>query len=458
MKTVNVRFSPILLVFVLMLGGLSPGFAQQDQDTFMLEEMTVTAEKREENVQKTPISITAITGADIRENAQATLESVLRDVPALTIQKSPQGGQIYIRGVGANGDSNWVDPSIAITMDGVYTGRAESVFAGMYDIDRVEVLRGPQGTLYGRNATGGTINVITKNPGYEFESIVNFQAGNYQLFHFDGAVNAPLGDKLAFRVAALREHRDGYFSNGGMESNLTGVRVKLLYEPTEALSVLLTGDYSNQDQLDNTTVGYAHTSGPPFFQWEIDPDDPWFVDPMHPADEKDDTFKTVSLKVDYDLGWSLATIIPAYTHSSRFVRTDLIGGLFNGPGNPPKNPEDLPASTLDEDQYTIEARLASPEESTLKWVFGGYYLTTKNQPTTGQSFSTEYESYGNNRPASSIAAFAQATYPVTDRFRVTGGLRYTRDEKKVDYGIRSIYGPAYDTDSNRGRRLFRRDL
>ena len=97
MKTVNVRFSPILLVFVLMLGGLSPGFAQQDQDTFMLEEMTVTAEKREENVQKTPISITAITGADIRENAQATLESVLRDVPALTIQKSPQGGQIYIR-------------------------------------------------------------------------------------------------------------------------------------------------------------------------------------------------------------------------------------------------------------------------------------------------------------------------------------------------------------------------
>ena len=247
---------------------------------------------------------------------------------------------------------------------------------------------------------------------------MNFQAGNYQLFHFDGAVNVPLGDKLAFRVAALREHRDGYFSNGGMESNLTGVRVKLLYEPTEALSVLLTGDYSNQDQLDNTTVGYAHTSGPPFFQWEIDPDDPWFVDPMHPADEKDDTFKTVSLKVDYDLGWSLATIIPAYRRTAVDLCARILSGPFQRSGKSSQQPEDLPASTLDEDQYTIEARLASPEESTLKWFVGGYYLTTKNQPTTGQSFSTEYESYGNNRPASSIAAFAQATYPVTDRFRV----------------------------------------
>lgn len=428
-----------LLGVCLTLVGFLPVYAASDsEDEFMLEEVTVTAEKREENVQKTAVSITAITGADIRDNAQVTLESVLRDVPALQIQKSPQGGQIFIRGVGANGDSNWVDPSIAITMDNVYSGRAESVFAGMYDLDRVEVLRGPQGTLYGRNATGGTINVITRNPGYEAEMITNFQAGNYNLLHFDGAANLPLvKDKLAFRLAALRECRDGYFSNGGMASNLTGIRGKLLFEPSEKLTVLLTGDYSNNDSLGTTTVPYEHTSGPPIFQWEIDPGDPWFVDPQHPADDREDTFKTVSLKVDYDFGWSVATLIPAYTHSSRFVVTDLIAGTTFGP---------LPeGTTTEEDQYTIEARLASPSNSDVKWVFGAYYLDTTNQPTEAQPFSSDYDTYGNNRPASSAAAFVQTTYPLTNRFRITGGLRYTYDKKSVDYGIRSIYGPLYDT-------------
>ena len=456
MKTAGIRLLPVLLAFGLVFGGLSSGFAQQDQDAFMLEEITVTAEKREENVQKTAVSVTAISGADIRENAQVTLESVLRDVPALTIQKSPQGGQIYIRGVGANGDSNWVDPDVAITQDGVYSGRAETVFSSMYDMDRVEVLRGPQGTLYGRNATGGAVNIITKNPVDEFESIVNFQVGNYSLYHFDGAINVPVNKAFAMRLAVLREKRDGYFSNGGRESDLTGVRAKLLYEPNEDLSILLTGDYSRSKGLDNTTVAYAHTSGPPFFQWDLDPNDPYFVDSLHPADHIDYEFKTVSLNIDYDMGWSTLTILPSYTYSNRWVATDLFGGLFvpPSPTSPPSSItlEEFLAtkgSTMVEDQYSVEARLASLEGSHLKWVIGAYYLDTKNQPTSIQAPGagvSYYETYGNNRPAESLAAFAQATYPVSDTFRVTGGVRYTNDTKKIDFGVRTIGDTeAYDT-------------
>lgn len=160
---------------------------------------------------------------------------------------------------------------------------------------------------------------------------------------------------------------------------------------------------------------------------------------MHPADVKEDTFKTVSLKLDYDFDWATATFIPAYTNSSRFVISDLFAGLFNGPGNPPKTTLG-DGNTMEENQYTVEARLSSPDTSPMKWVAGAFYLTTKNQMVgdVGPGGGTVFTTYGNRRPASSIAVFGQTTYPVTDAFRVTAGLRYTKDSKSNDWGIRSI--------------------
>jgi iron complex outermembrane recepter protein len=455
MKRLFTVFFTTALGLCLSFGSFPAAFAQEtNADEFTLEEITVTAEKRVENVQKTSISVTAINGDNIAENAQITLESILKDVPALSIQKSPQGGQIYIRGVGTNGDTNWVDPTVAVTVDNVYNGRAEAVFGAMYDIERVEVLRGPQGTLYGRNATGGSVNVITKNPNFKkFEGNANIQVGNYSLWHIDGGVNVPVSDQLAFRVALLKEQRDGYFSNGGRESNPTAVRGKLLFEPTDKLSMLLTMDYYHTKNLDNTSVPTAHAEGPPFMDWQPDPNDPWWVDPAHPADQKKDTFETFSLKVDYNLDWATATFIPAYTHSSRFVYGNLISGLMNPPpaGSPPWVLAELPdsaKSTMVEDQYTVEARLASLEESPVKWVAGAFYLSTKNQPSTATPTgvtSAGFEVYGNSRPVSSYAVFGQATYPITDIFRATGGLRYTKDKKSISSGIRSTTVSGYDT-------------
>ncbi len=453
MKKKGMVFLTGALGFLLVLGGLMPVYAQTSgsTDEFTLQEITVTAEKRTENVQKTPISITAINGDKITDLAQATLSSVLQDVPALEIQKSPQGGQIYIRGVGTNGDSNWVDPTVALTLDNVYSGRAESVFGAMYDVDRVEVLRGPQGTLYGRNATGGSINVITKDPDTnKFSGDVNLGGGNYSLWHIDGAVNVPINDKSAFRIAFLREHRDGFFSNGGRESNPIAARGKFLFDPTDKLSMLLTMDYYHTKNLDNTTVPNPHTGGPPFMDWQTDPDDPWYVDPVHPADQKEDTFKTASLKVDYTLDWATVTLIPAYSHSNRWVYTDLIGGLMN-PTAPPWTPlaklPDTDKSTMIEDQYTFEGRLTSLDTSPIKWVFGTYYLDSKNQPSTAAPALNDsgFVTYGNQRPLTSIAVFGQATYPVNDQFRVTGGLRYTHDKKSVENGIRSTTVGGYDS-------------
>jgi len=443
-KTLFYFFSVFILAGLVLSTG-PVAIAQDDQDTFMLEEITVTAEKREENVQKTAISIAAITGNVIRDEAKISLDSLLKEVPAVHIQKSPQGGQPYIRGVGSNGDSNAVDPSVAVMFDGVYSGRAEALEMSMYDLARVEVLRGPQGTLYGRNATGGTVNVVSQAPLLgETEFVVNAQAGNYSLYHFDGAINVPVGDSLAFRVAALREKRDGYFSNGGRESDLTGVRLRALYEPSEKFSLLLTGEYSNQQGLDNTTVAVAHDVPPPFvpfpFRYQPNPDDPWEVDEDHPADIKDITFETVSLQMEYDFSWTTLTLLPAYTHSDRWVRSDLITGTLFSDALPE-------GGAILEDQYTFEARLSSPAESKLIWQTGIYYLYSKNggENADGDQVieETNYISYSTGTtPTKSMALFGQATYPLTDEFRLTFGGRYTKDDKEENYGYRS-YDDAY---------------
>jgi outer membrane receptor protein involved in Fe transport len=129
-----------------------------------LEAVTVTAQKRTEDVQKIPISISVMTRPKITERGINSFDNALRQMPGVEVQGLAQGAQVYIRGIGSSIDPTFADPSVALMVDGVYNGRTETVIGGIFDMERVEVLRGPQGTLYGRNATGGSINIITSNP------------------------------------------------------------------------------------------------------------------------------------------------------------------------------------------------------------------------------------------------------------------------------------------------------
>jgi iron complex outermembrane receptor protein len=237
-----------------------------------LQVVVVTADHRPVTVQKTAASITSVGGEAMREKGQTTLSDALQDVPAVEMQASPQGGQLFIRGVGTSGDSNWIDPSVSLMFDGVYSGRAERVFASMYDIDRVEVLRGPQGTLYGRNATGGSMNIISESPSNKLEGALNAQVGSYKLRYLDAALNVPVSEALALRLALMREKRDGYFSNGGGAADRTGVRLKALFKPSKDVSVLATVDVLESKGLGTTTVPRAHTAAvPPFVNWPVYP-------------------------------------------------------------------------------------------------------------------------------------------------------------------------------------------
>lgn len=440
---------------------------QADATTGALQEIIVTAEKRTEDVQRTAIAITTISGDEIAAHAENQLDTTLRDIPSLQVQSTPQGGEIYIRGVGANGDSNFIDPSVALSFDGVYAGRSERLAAPLYDINRIEVLRGPQGTIYGRDADAGAVNVVSNNPIIDgSDSRVNLQVGNYDLRHIDAAQNIPVNDQLAFRVAAEREDRNGYFSNDGYASHVTGARIKALYQPSADLTIQLLLDYSRQTGHWATTVPAQGTfAGPPAFVFnsttdycagaqggwlDTQPGNPWHVDPCHPADTIDYRFATVALQVQYAMPWATLTVIPTYTYDRRSDLTNLVVGddpFFGGSLTP----------TVDgEDQKTGEIRLSSPDSSRIKWVVGYYYLWTNDGGTfsgvtpqtgnVGNATVTLFDSTSLDAPATtSKAPFGQITYPVTDSFRVTGGLRYTQDAKYESVRVTSVAVPGYDS-------------
>ena len=393
-----------------------------------LETIVVTAEHRSIDAQDLPIALTAISGDQISRSSKVSLDTVLKDVPALQIQASPQGGQIFIRGVGANGDSDWVDPDVALMFDGVYSGRAETVLSSLYDVNRIEVLRGPQGTLYGRNANGGVINIMTNSPVLgSYQAGVNLGGGNYNLFHADGYTNLPLGDEFALRFAGARDTHYGYYSNGGGAADDDSWRAKALWQPEQSLSLLLSVNYWRYGGFGQTTVP---TSATPWPSYEAN--SPWNVGPLVLGpnvfnllpDHDNSHFATYSLQLNADLGWGQLTVIPAYSYSDRWVLTQLFA------------PGPQVATIWKEDQFTGEVRLQSPDESNIKWVTGFYALHSKQTTSGAGAGSVTFLAFPTtDHPSTSLAPFLQVTYPILEHLRLTGGLRYTMDKKSVQYGV-----------------------
>ena len=410
-----------------------------------LQEVVVTAQRRAQNIQKTAIPITAISGAELKAQAKTTLSAVLIDVPSIQIQSNPAGADIVLRGVGGN-DTGGIqeDPDVAVMEDNVYTGQADSVTGSLYDVQRVEVLRGPQGTLYGRNAAGGVVNILTNDPAPKFGAALNLGYGNLDLRHADGYVNVPITDVLALRVAADIDARHGDYSNGGGAIGNSGARVKLKYTPTPELSILGRFDYFHQLGLTETTapvtnpgLGSGNCGGPPCFLFApANPKNPWDTAvaagspfAVYPVFNKND-FYTFSAEIDYDLGFGTVTLIPSFTRSSQIQST---ASLFAPTTFP------LGYSDTTDDQWTGEARINSPAASPFKWVGGVFVLQSnanESGPPPGATTGPYAQIANNERPAKSVGGFAQATYPVLDTLRLTLGGRYNVDNKAVDnYGV-----------------------
>jgi iron complex outermembrane recepter protein len=503
------KFFTLLMTFllrsVLMLGNLTASYAQEgSSEEFTLEEITVTAEKRTTDVQKTALSISAISRENISEMAQNTLEAALRDIASVELGYGNRGAWVNIRGVGHYVDTSLADSAVAIIEDNIYNGNSLASFGNMYDIQRIEVLRGPQGTLYGRNATGGTVNVISNSPTRKFEMTGNLQIGDYNLKHLDGALNFPISEKWAGRVAFLRETRDGYLSSGDLDSNALGARIKLLYEPNDRLSVLATHNYNWQNDHGSNTVPVPGSAGnlprlgpAPGFGYTkpdankdgvaddfIDADlnktddldgegwpdgdgiadlvqtgwvvlagaDPWTVDELHPARSSYSLKKAYSLEINMDFDWGVLTAIPAYAESYSHNVDDHLNGLSEQSG---QIAYDLGEGQKNSREQTSgELRFASSADSDWVRLVGYYYMKSQrgrwgDQEVDALSWAdNKYHTQMKQNPITSSAYFGQTTYPVTDRFRVTGGIRFANDKEKRNFriGASDLTGaPFYDT-------------
>ncbi len=396
------------------------------KDEFTLEEITVTAEKRSENLQQLPSSVVALPGNNLATQSKITTRQILENVPNVTFRTSSDvnpDGNIAIRGIQRtqdnSGNNDVLPAATAIYVDGIYEG-----IGGHYDVNRVEVLRGPQGTLYGRSATGGVISFYTNDPKLnEFSGNLSFEVGNYNLLNAEDVINIPIGDKVAIRAAGHYYSRDGYFDKEGQQTQTKEARIKALFQPTDPLKIVLSGSIQK-------TVDWVGGSVP-VVNDKVPGEVIASVTPMSPTADGPKIYKQLGLNVNYDFDSSTLTWIAGY-HNFDYSGNGVVqvwGNPHDGLYSyfPDKYPTDW--------SHTEELRLASNTDKALSWLVGANYfkhefdshqggvqIGAANVPYNEVEWSRRFYS-GNIQ---NYGLFTEETYKITDDFRVTAGLRYDK--------------------------------
>jgi iron complex outermembrane receptor protein len=392
--------------------------AQQPAEP-QLAEVVVTAEKRANNVQRTSLAMTVL-GADElkikKVNDPRDLNSL---VPGVQIYPIQSAIQVSVRGIG----STFLDPrgdgAASQSLDGLYFAKPSSNGGGFYDIARVEVLKGPQGTLYGRNAAAGAVNVITNRPVNDYQAMLEVGAGDYGLIETQGMVNVPVNQQLALRAAFQTLNHDGYVGNSYYDANNVGARLEAQWTPTDKLSVFAEGNYTHNGGHGTTATYYPFAGVAP---WSLATPIPGLQLPK--VGDQDQTTWNAQLQINYDLG--LATLTSITGHVSEDTRLVSPNGfVFTS----------FLANHVSD--WTQEIRLASNEKADhaggLQWVVGGYYLNeTAHYSEVGRAgaFIVD-DTFFPAVPQRSVAAFGQVDYSVLDNVRLTAGVRYTKDDKGV---------------------------
>ncbi|MYA29609.1 MAG: TonB-dependent receptor [Gammaproteobacteria bacterium] len=407
----------------------------------VFEEIIVTAEKREASIQDTALAITAVSGDLLENGGLDEIEDLSLDVPSLVFSRAGGEAQLYIRGVGTNLFGIGQDSSVAVHQDGVYQGRAQMGLTQFLDVERVEVLRGPQGTLYGRNATAGVINIIHRAPGDEPEGYVNLKLGNFNRYDGEAAYGGPIGDSAGFRLA-VRYGSDGGFTEdldprGGDEvdgGETMAARATLTFALSDAVNAKIIGDYTDFDG-DNRTIrprGDLHRSAaegaqalPDFDQTrnEVDSFQKW-------------TISGITAEVTADLGGGLSlTSITGYRQFEDSFR-------FNTDGT-----EIFVTQThfeRDTDQFSEEIRLACDCEA-YEWIAGLYYFTEDKEEALGLpaiNFGGAFNIFATNK-TDAWAGFGELTWHFSDRLDGIVGVRYSNEEKE-DWNLRGLTGGNFD--------------
>jgi len=421
----------------------------QAERSSQFDVIVVTAQKRSQDLQDVPIAVAAIGGETIASaNIQGQID-LPKVTPNLNFTSNSGFASAYIRGVGTQFGNPGLEPSVSVYFDDIYVPRAGSALFNFADVERIEVLKGPQGTLYGRNATGGAIRIITKQPTDEFEARLSGTYGSYDTFIVDGTLNVPLADTLALRVSARHDENKGYVKNlnigGDADGNTRGQNrnteiylAKLKYE-NGPLRVTLSGDYERKKDRESVTEANLFPGGPEQIGAVLGAPDDIGQGFYTYSNDGQDILNTKAyggaLRIDYDAGPATLSSITGYRSDEANSCADIDGtGAFVQPvcGNPKTR------------QFTQEVQIASNEGDVINYVAGLYYLKEKS----GYSFFVRAGAFGppvdangtrvglisspsDNVRVESFAPYAQVDFDISDQLALSVGGRYTYERKEL---------------------------
>jgi len=442
-------------VIGLAAAGAAPALAQDaapaaaTPDNGGLEEIVVTAQHREERLQDVPIAVNAITATALKNSGISDTTSLVQAVPSLNFTRSGPSGIFVIRGVATPNGAAGEEGSTAVYVDDVYMPDLSSTINTFNNISRIEVLNGPQGTLFGRNAAGGLIRIITREPGDRPAFDGQLGVGNYDIFSGQAYASTPLNDKVGIDLAFTGQDQGKGF---GFDPTLNkrvrtqdywGLRSKLVARPTDTLKITIAGDYYHTDDSTATYVwplAYNPKTGE--------------LGGITASQDSLSEYPNgthirvwgISAKAELDLGGATLTSISAYRHLTNRSAFDVEGSavdnyhLFYDTGNR---------------TFQQELRLASNTTQPLSWQVGAFYLHMVTDVDQTQGGALLHLPAPSNAPilshivahgvTDSISAFGEATYALTPTTHLTGGIRWTSDHRKLPDGYVDTLLAATDT-------------
>ncbi len=402
-------------------------------------DIVVTAQRRAESSQRAAVAIDVIGGDELTKAGVSRAEQLGQIAPSLTVSPATGGRtNFFMRGVGNFAPTPAFDSAIAFNYDGVYIGKPGGTSGFFYDLERVEVLVGPQGTLYGRNATGGAINVIPVKPKHgEFSGYVTGSYGNYDAYSLEGAINVPMGENGALRVSGNHVKHDGYLSDNTMSDDSAAFRVQMSAELTPDFTARVGFDYSQVRGLASGSYYAGAYNGGVFTPSGLDASvgllDPrsqayrqtLFVAPAGRFLKPLDALPTVhsnNYGANAELAWSsdagTLTFIPAWRRNeSDDVNSALGGGILSQNTN---------------DQHSLELRFVGNRTGMFDYQVGAFYIKEDSKLHFGANNATLYNQQDFNQGTESYAGFARVTAHLSESLRLVGGLRYTKDKKYFD--------------------------
>lgn len=414
-----------------------------------LEEVIVTAQKREQSLQDVSLAVTAVSAEDLLRGNISNIEDLQHRVPGVTFGNDFAFAKLFIRGVGLNSSFAGIDPSVALHVDGAVVAQAAAQFGSLFDLERVEALRGPQGTLYGRNATGGSINLVTAKPTQTFGGYTNLSIGGSDMsYGVDSAISGPLTDSLLGRVAVHYQHHDGYGKHTGTgtdidDLNVIGTRGHLQFKFGDGVDLLLSGEYAKEDDhsksvhfiapmFPNPPLPSLRATGLP----NVSPNSRNAGGDFRPTFESETWAATATLTVRMSDATSFKSLTNYREFDDQLTQDFDVSDTVNG-NFPPAPTSTTQLQAIGDDQFTQELQFIYDGDR-LHGIAAAYYLTESidslvllgrdpvRQPTRSRVIVPA------TLDVDAWALFTNFTYDLTEMFSIKAGARYSAEKRTME--------------------------